>query len=112
MDGNMMTQAMQALQQMQAKMGEVQELLKGMTVTEVGGEGMVRVTVTGELRLSALEIDMAKIASEEKDVVEDLIVSTINRALESAEKMKEQQLGAATSGLMPNIPGLGNMFGA
>ena len=111
MDGNMMMQAMQALQQMQAKMGEAQEMLKGMTVTEVGGDGMVRATVTGELRLSGLEIDMAKIAAEEKEVAEDLIVTTVNKALESAEKMKEQQLGAATSGLMPNIPGLGAMFG-
>ncbi len=111
MDGNMMMQAMQALQQMQTKMGEVQEMLKGMTVTEVGGDGIVKATVTGEMRLSSLEIDMEKIASEEKDVAEDLIVSTINKALESAEKMKEQQVGAATSGLMPNIPGLGNMFG-
>ena len=111
MDSNMMNQAMQALQQMQAKMGEAQEQLKGMSITEVGGDGMVRATVSGEVRLTALEIDREKMANEEKDVVEDLIITTVNKALESAEKMKEQQIGAATSGLMPNIPGLSNMFG-
>ena len=103
---NMMMQAMQAMQQIQATMAEVQEGLKTKTVTETGGDGLVSVTVSGELRVTAVEVDMEKIGAEEKEVVEDLIASTINRALAAAEEMKNREMEAATGGMLPNIPGL------
>jgi hypothetical protein len=103
---NMMMQAMQAMQQIQEKMAEVQEGLKTKTVTETGGDGMVSVTVSGELRVTAVEVNMEKIGEEEKDVVEDLLTATINRALAAAEEMKNREMEAATGGMLPNIPGL------
>lgn len=109
MNNNMMMQAMQAMQQMQAKMAEIQEELKTRTVTETGGDGMVTVTVSGELRVTAIEIDTEKLASEEKEVVEDLVASTVNRALVAAEAMKEQAM-QAVAGMMPNIPGLSGLM--
>lgn len=103
---NMMMQAMQAMQQIQAKMAEVQEGLKTKTVTETGGDEIVRVTVSGELRVTAVELDTEKIGGEDKEMIEDVIASTVNRALVAAEEMKNREMEAATGGMLPNIPGL------
>ncbi len=111
MDRNMMMQAMQAMQEMQKRMEAAQQKLKTMSVTEEGGGGIVRVTISGELKLTKLEIDEEARKNEEKDVLEDLMIATINKAIESAAAMKERELGASTEGLLPNIPGMNFPFG-
>ncbi|MCB0711866.1 MAG: YbaB/EbfC family nucleoid-associated protein [Ignavibacteriae bacterium] len=111
MDKNMMMQAMQAMQEMQKRMGEAQEKLKTMSVTHEGGNGLVKVTISGELKVTKIEIDENVRKTEEADVLEDLLITTINKAIESASKMKEQELAASTQGLLPNIPGMNLPFG-
>ena len=106
----MMMQAMQALQQMQQKVGEAQEKLKTMSVTERGADGMVSVTVSGEMKVTALTIDPS-LMSEPNNILEDILLTTVNRALAAAETMRERELGGAAEG-MPNIPGLSGLFGA
>ena len=106
-----MMQAMQAMQEMQKRVAETQEKLKSMAVTHTGGDGAVKVTVSGELKVTGLELDDNARQSEEKEVLEDLIISTVNKALESATAMKEKEMKAATEGLIPNIPGLDLPFG-
>ncbi len=107
----MMVQAMQAMQEMQKRVGEAQEKLKTMAVTETGGNGIVKITVSGELKVTTLELDDVARKSEGKDVLEDLIISTTNKALEAATVMKDREMKAATEGLIPNIPGLDMPFG-
>lgn len=107
----MMMQAMQALQEAQKRMGEVQNKLKTMTITHEGGGGIVKVTASGEGLVTKLEIDPDALRNEEKEVLEDLIITTVNNAVSSANRMKEQEMQAATQGLMPNIPGLNLPFG-
>lgn len=107
----MMMQMMQAFQQMQQQVGEAQAKLAAMSVTEEGGDGLVRVTASGEGKITKLELDQERMKGEEKEVLEDLIMSTINRAIASVDGMKERELGSATQGMMPNIPGLNQLFG-
>ena len=103
-----MMQAMQALQQMQAKVAETEAKLAAMSVTEVGGEGILRVTADGKGTITAVEIDEQRLKGESKEVIEDLLLTTINRVVASAETMKTRAMAEATQGLMPNLPG---MFG-
>ena len=107
----MMMQAMQALQEAQKRMAEVQAKLKTMSVTIEGGNGLVKATASGEGMLTKLEISPEGINSEEKDLLEDLVLTTVNRAIEAATKMREHEMQSATAGLIPNIPGLNFPFG-
>jgi DNA-binding YbaB/EbfC family protein len=103
---NPMMQAMQQLQLMQQKMAEAQAALVDKSVTETGGGGMVTVTVNGLGVVTKLMIDPGLLVADEKEMLEDLLISTVNKAIESAKKMANDDIGEATRGLMPDIPGL------
>ncbi len=103
---NPMMQAMQQLQLMQQKMAEAQAALEHKSVTETGGGDMVRVTVNGQRRITRLELSPEALSVDDREMLEDLLISTINKAMESAAAMANTEIGDATRGLMPNIPGL------
>ncbi len=97
------------IQKMQEEMQRVQNELANKQVTEESGGGMVKATVNGKKELISLEIDEEVANSGDKEMLEDLIVAAVNKALESAGKMAEEELGNVTRGLIPpgfNIPGL------
>ncbi len=96
------------VQKMQEEMARVQEELKNKTVSEESGGGMVRATVNGQKELIKLEINDEVINVEDKEILEDLIVAAVNKAIESAGKMAEEELAKVTKGMIPpgmNIPG-------
>ena len=97
------------VQKMQAEMQRVQGELVNLTVSEEAGGGMVKATANGNRELISLEIDPQVINSEERDILEDLIVAAVNKVLSSAAKMAEEELAKVTKGMIPpgmNIPGL------
>jgi len=97
------------VQKMQAEMQKVQSELGNLTVTEDSGGGMVKVTANGNKELISLVIDPQVIKSEDKEILEDLIVAAVNKAIQSASKMAEEELAKVTKGMIPpglNIPGL------
>ena len=108
---DMMMQAMQAMQEAQKRMAEIQAKLKTLALTIEGGGGIVKVTVSGEGVITKLEINPETLKNEEKEVLEDLILTTVNNAIASANSMREREMQAATEGLIPNIPGLNFPFG-
>lgn len=96
------------VQKMQAEMQRVQNELVNMTVTEEAGGGMIKATANGNKELISIEIDPQVINSEEKDILEDLVVAAVNKALQAAAKMAEDELAKVTKGMIPpglNIPG-------
>lgn len=103
-----MQDMLRQVQKMQSDMMRVQEELANKTITEEAGGGMVKVTVTGKKKLVSVQIDQEVVSSGDKDMLEDLIVAAVNKALESAEKMAEDELGKVTKGMIPpgfNLPG-------
>ena len=99
---------LQQVQKMQAEMEKVQKELANKTVTEESGGGMVKATVNGQKELISIQIESEIINSGDKDMLEDLVVAAVNKALESAGKMAEQDLSSVTKGMIPpglNIPG-------
>jgi nucleoid-associated protein EbfC len=98
--GNLLKQA----QEMQSRMAKIQEELAQKTVDGSAGGGMVRVTVNGQLALTAIKIDPTVINSEEKEMLEDLIMAAINDGMRKARDMASSEMSKITGGL--RIPGL------
>ena len=98
--GNLLKQA----QEMQARISKIQEELGQKTVEGSAGGGMVQVTVNGQLNLCGLKIDPSVINSEEKEMLEDLILAAVNDGMRKARDMVSAEMSKVTGGL--KIPGL------
>ena len=103
-----MQNMMKQIQKMQADMAKVQAELENKTVTEESGGGMVKATASGKKELVSIVIDEEIAKSGDKEMLEDLVVAAVNKALQSAAKMAEDELANVTKGMIPpglNIPG-------
>ena len=94
-----MGKMMRAAQDVQAKMGEVQERLESITVEGESGAGMVRATATAKGEVTALAIDPSIFRPEDKEVVEDLIVAAIADAQAKAKVRSQEEMGRIAEGL-------------
>ncbi len=101
-----MTGMMKQVQKMQEKMAQVQQELEQKTVTAESGGGMVKVTANGKQSLVKIQIDKEVVNPADIEMLEDLVLAAANKALEDASKMAQEEMSKATSGMMPNIPGL------
>lgn len=100
---------MKQIQKMQAEMEKVQNELGDKTVTEESGGGVVKATVNGKKELVSLVVDDEILKGEDKEMLEDLVVAAVNKALDSAGKMAEEEMQSVTKGMIPpglNIPGM------
>ncbi len=103
-----MSGMLKQLQKMQAEMQKVQEELANKVVTEESGGGMVKATANGKKEIVSIEIDEEVANSGDKEMLEDLVVAAVNKALESAGKLAEEEINNVTRGMIPpgmNIPG-------
>jgi DNA-binding YbaB/EbfC family protein len=101
-----MMKMMGKMKEVQARLKEAQDNLVNVTASGESGGGMVRATVNGKRQLIALDIDPSILKSEDKAVLQDLIVAAVNKAAEEAEVKAKEELKKSTDGLIPNIPGL------
>ena len=98
--GNLLKQA----QEMQARMSKIQEELAQKTVEGSSGGGMVQVTVSGQLAVTAIKIDVSVINPEEKEMLEDLVMAAVNDGMRKARDMVSNEMSKVTGGF--KIPGL------
>ncbi len=91
-------QLMKQAQQMQADMKKAQEELAELTVTGESGAGMVRITMTCQHQVQALEIDEA-LVGDDKEMLEDLIVAAFNDAVRRVEKTIQERFSSMTGGI-------------
>ena len=102
-------------QQMLAAQQEAQEALKSETVDASAGGGMVKVVMSGDLRLQDLAIDPDAVDPEDVEMLQDLVVAAVNEALRAAQELQESKLagpgGAAGFDPMSALDMLGGMGG-
>ncbi len=93
------------MQEMQAKMGEIQEEIENATVEGSAGGGMVSLTMSGKGELKNLSIDPSLLKADEGEILEDLIIAAHNDASAKAEAAKAEKMQELTAGL-PIPPGM------
>ncbi len=104
--GNMSKMIKQA-QDMQKRMEEVKEELKDIIVDASSGGGLVNVKMNGNLEIKDLDIS-DEVLKEEKELLEDLIISATNEAISKAQSKSQEKMNSITGGMLSglNIPGM------
>ena len=93
--GNMMKKA----QELQKKMGAVQEKLNSIEVEGSSGGGLVKVVSTAKGEIKKILIDESLFKKEEKEITEDLIVAAINDAKQKGEVASQEEMKNITGGM-------------
>jgi nucleoid-associated protein EbfC len=101
-----MMKMMGKMKEVQARIKEAQDNLVNVRASGESGGGMVKATVNGKRQLVALDIDPTLLKSDDKLVLQDLIVAAVNKAAEEADVLAKEELKKSTEGLLPNIPGM------
>ena len=104
--GNMSKMVKQA-QQVQKQMENVQNELEDLKITGESGGGLVNATVNGKMEILNLNLQ-DEILNEEKDLIEDLIISAVNNALTKAQDESQTRMNSATGGMLSGmkLPGM------
>lgn len=85
------------VQQMQDRMGKVQSELETETVEASAGGGAVTVVATGTQKLVSVKIDPA--AAADTEMLQDLVLTAVNDAMERSKQMAASKMQAVASGL-------------
>ena len=97
--GGMMKKA----QQMQKEMARIQKEIEDLEIEGQSGGGLIKVLVSGNKKMLSINI-APEVMGEDKEMLEDLVLSATNQALESVDKISKEKMGPLTGGL--NIPGM------
>ena len=98
--GKLMKQAARAQQQME----QVQAQLAVRTVEATSGGGAVKVVVKCDGTIAAVKIDPQALNPSDAQLVEEMILTATNQALNQAKEISNTELGKVTAGL--SLPGL------
>lgn len=96
------------INEFQGKMKDMKDALAREEVHAEAGGGMVKVTANGNKEITKIELEKDIIDPNDKEMLEDLIVAGVNKALVAAEEMSKQKMGDLTKGMIPGggIPGI------
>ena len=97
--GNLMKQA----QKLQSKMLKIQEELAEKTVEGTAGGGMIKVVANGRQQVVSIVMEKEVVDPEDIEMLQDMILSALNLALDKSRELASQRLGPLAGG----IPGMG-----
>ena len=87
--------------EMQQKMSEAQEALGNISVEAEAGGGMVKVSATGAQRITAIKIEKAVVNPDDMEMLEDLIIAGVNKALDEAAKVAREEMQKTAGNFLP-----------
>ncbi len=96
---------MKQAQGMPERLGEVQAELEALQVEGQSGGGLVRVAMTAKGQMKGVTIDPSLMREDEREILEDLIVTACDDARKKADRLAEEKMKAVTAGL-PLPPGM------
>jgi DNA-binding YbaB/EbfC family protein len=90
---------MQQIQRMQQQLAEAQERLAEASVSATAGGGAVKVTMTGDQHCTGVEIAPELLQDADAEMLQDLVLSAVNLALDKARELQQQLMGPLAGGL-------------
>lgn len=91
---------------------KAEEIKKRLDTVSVYGEvegGAIKVTATANKLITAIEINDDFYKQADKEEIEELLLTAVNKALAQAEQVSATEMQSATKDM---LGGLGGMFGA
>lgn len=96
--GNMIAQ----IQQLQQEMEAAQSSLSEVTVEASAGGGVVNVVANGQQEIVSITLKPEVVDPDDVDMLQDLILSAVNQALDQSRQMASERMSGLTQGL--NLP--------
>lgn len=90
---------MQQLQKLQEQIQLTQAQLAEETVSATVGGGAVTVVMTGDQRCRSVEIDKELLADGDVEMIQDMVLTAVNAALDKSREHAAERLGPLTGGL-------------
>jgi DNA-binding YbaB/EbfC family protein len=98
---------MNLAQKLQGDVTKMQDELAGMTCEGTVGGGMVTATVNGQYQLVDLKIEKDAVDPDDIEMLRDLVISAVNKAMTNMREKAQQEMSKLTGGLnIPGMPGL------
>lgn len=93
--GNLMKQA----QKMQQQMEEAQEELESKTLEVTSGGGAVKIVINGKKIVQDITISPDVVDPDDIEMLQDLVLTTVNEAIRQAEELSASEMGKITGGM-------------
>jgi DNA-binding YbaB/EbfC family protein len=98
---------MNKLKEAQKNVEETKNRLNSVLIDEISSDGKIKVTLTANRTIKSISINDSLLSDAEE--LEDYLILTLNKAIEKASKINENEMAIAAKNGMPNIPGM-DMF--
>ncbi len=95
---------MSELKETQQKVEETKKRLDFILIDEKSNDGLLEVTLNANRKIKSITISDDLL--NDKEMLEDYLVTTLNKAIEKATNVHETELAAVAKEGMPNIPGM------
>ena len=90
---------MQQIQRLQKQMEEAQAKLAEETVTATAGGGAIKVVMTGDQKCQSVEISPDFLKDADPEMLQDLVLSAVNMALDQSRELQQKLMGPLAGGL-------------
>jgi nucleoid-associated protein EbfC len=98
------------IMQAQQMAGEVKKKLDTIMVSGTAEGGKIKITANGNKVVQAITIDDSFLKETDKEELEELLVTAINKAMEQADNVSQSQMQAMTKEMLGGLGGLGGLF--
>lgn len=99
-----MNQVIKQAQRMQDQITELQEEIEARDFSATAGGGAVEVVLTGKKTIKSLTLKPEIVDADDIEMLQDLIISAVNEAINNIEAETEAEMGKITGGV--SLPGL------
>jgi DNA-binding YbaB/EbfC family protein len=91
-------------QDLQAKLLKAQQELAEMTTEVSSGGGAIKIVVDGQQRIRSVTISPEAINTEDIEMLQDLVMTAVNEAIQKSQELAANHLSGLTGGL--KLPGM------